>query len=152
MRPSSCTATTVTLITGCPSSCDFFAWIQCTRWPGPYDPHARFRSDIAGLSNVGPPLLEALLPAPVGVGHFVIRATRERGVGVPSSRSLATASREANSLYGRTIGVVPGTSNNRCRMRPRDAVWFNPNIAHQCLCRSEAVSEPQTEVRDLDGT
>src|SRR5882757_10298754 len=42
---------------------------------------------------------EALLPTPVGVGRFVIRATRERGVGVPSSRSLATASREANSVY-----------------------------------------------------
>src|ERR1700752_1005508 len=33
--------------------------------------------------------------APVGVGRFVIRATHERGVGVPSSRSLATATREA---------------------------------------------------------
>jgi hypothetical protein len=41
---------------------------------------------------------ETLLRARVGVGRFVIRATRERGVGVPSSRSLATASREANSL------------------------------------------------------
>jgi len=39
--------------------------------------------------------VEALLPAPDGVGRFVIRATRERGVGVPSSRSLATASHEA---------------------------------------------------------
>src|SRR5271168_5481933 len=38
--------------------------------------------------------------APVGVGRFVIRATHERGVGVPSSRSLATASREARSFYG----------------------------------------------------
>src|SRR5271165_3329350 len=28
---------------GCPSSCDFFAWIQCMRWPGPYDPQERFR-------------------------------------------------------------------------------------------------------------
>ena len=26
-----------------PSSCDFFAWIQCMRWPGPYDPQERFR-------------------------------------------------------------------------------------------------------------
>jgi hypothetical protein len=34
---------------------------------------------------------EALLPSPVGVDRFVIRATYERGVGVPSSRSLATA-------------------------------------------------------------
>ena len=42
---------------------------------------------------------EALLPAPVGASRFVIRATRERGVGVPSSRSLSTASREANSVY-----------------------------------------------------
>jgi hypothetical protein len=34
-------------------------------------------------------------------GRFVIRATRERGVGVPPSRSLATASREASSVYAR---------------------------------------------------
>ena len=39
------------------------------------------------------------MPAPDGVGRFVIRATRERGVGVPSSRSLATASREATLSY-----------------------------------------------------
>ena len=39
------------------------------------------------------------MPAPVGAGRFVIRATHERGVGVPSSRSLATASREAISVY-----------------------------------------------------
>jgi hypothetical protein len=35
------------------------------------------------------------LPSPIGVGRFVIRATHERGVGVPPSRSLATASHEA---------------------------------------------------------
>ena len=46
---------------------------------------------------------EALLQAPVGVGRFVIRATHERGVGLPSSRSLATASREANPVYGRCL-------------------------------------------------
>jgi hypothetical protein len=39
------------------------------------------------------------LAAPVGAGRFVIRATHERGVGVPSSRSLATASREATSFH-----------------------------------------------------
>src|SRR5260370_36708295 len=39
------------------------------------------------------------LAAPVGAGRFVIRATHERGVGVPSSRSLATASREATRFY-----------------------------------------------------
>src|ERR1700730_12965466 len=33
---------------GCPSSCDFLPWIQCIRWPGPYDPQDRFR-DIAVL-------------------------------------------------------------------------------------------------------
>ena len=38
---------------------------------------------------------EALLPTPVGVSRFVIRATQDRGVGVSSSRSLATTSREA---------------------------------------------------------
>ena len=48
-----------------------------------------------------PPLIrasrrEALLPAPVVSGRFVIRATHERGVGVPSSRSFAAASREAS--------------------------------------------------------
>ena len=31
---------------------------------------------------------EALLPAPVVSGRFVIRATRERGVGVPSKSEL----------------------------------------------------------------
>ena len=44
--------------------------------------------------------MEALLRAPAGASRFVIRATHERGVGVPSSRSLATASREADQLYG----------------------------------------------------
>ena len=46
---------------------------------------------------------EALLPAPVGADRFVIRATHEHGVGVRSSRSLATASREAVPLYGGRI-------------------------------------------------
>jgi len=41
------------------------------------------------------------LPAPIGSGRFVIRATHERGVGAPSSRSLATASHEALQAYGR---------------------------------------------------
>src|SRR5208283_5957586 len=51
------------------------------------------------LHTFEPPQGRRSCPAPVGVGRFVIRATRERGVGVPSSRSLATASREANSVY-----------------------------------------------------
>src|SRR4051794_6347315 len=38
---------------------------------------------------------------PAGVRRFVIRATHERGVGVPSSRSLSTASHEASSVYAR---------------------------------------------------
>jgi hypothetical protein len=42
------------------------------------------------------------LPAPVSVGRFVIRATqRAWGVGVPSSRSLATATRESNVILAR---------------------------------------------------
>jgi len=41
---------------------------------------------------------EALLPAPFGARRFVIRATHERGVGAPSSRSFATATREARSF------------------------------------------------------
>jgi len=55
-------------------------------------------SVIARLSS-GPPRREALLPAPAGGGRFVIRATHECGVGVPSSRSFATASREAPTGY-----------------------------------------------------
>jgi hypothetical protein len=47
-----------------------------------------------------PPRREALLPTPVGADRFVIRATHERGVGVPSSRSFSTATREARSAYG----------------------------------------------------
>ncbi len=45
--------------------------------------------------DVSGPYEEALLPAPVGAGRVVIRATHERGVGVPPSRSLATASHDA---------------------------------------------------------
>lgn len=36
------------------------------------------------------------MPTPVGASRFVIRATHERGVGAPSSRSLRKASREAD--------------------------------------------------------
>jgi predicted Zn-dependent protease with MMP-like domain len=51
--------------------------------------------------------------APIGVDRFVIRATRERGVGVPSSRSLATATREAKSVYGGCLrmGMAPSTDS-----------------------------------------
>src|SRR6185312_13880521 len=83
---------------GCRSSCDFFVWIQCMGWPGPYEPQERFRG-IAVLPKRRASAWEALLPTPVGASRFVIRATHERGVGVPSSRSLATATREANPLY-----------------------------------------------------
>ena len=37
-----------------------------------------------------------LFVTPAGVRRFVVRATHERGVGVPPSRSLSTASREAS--------------------------------------------------------
>src|SRR3954453_7131844 len=50
--------------------------------------------------------IEALLPAPAGADRFVIRATHERGVGVPSSRSLATASREAETSVVRPARAV----------------------------------------------
>ena len=39
------------------------------------------------------------MPIPVGIGRFVIRATHERGVGAPSSRSLSTATHEAAPVY-----------------------------------------------------
>jgi hypothetical protein len=61
---------------------------------------ARLASTPDGDSRLfEPPRGRRSCPAPVGVGHFVIRATHERGVGVPSSRSLATTSREAHQLY-----------------------------------------------------
>ena len=47
-------------------------------------------------SGRGPLYEEALVPTPDGASRFVIQATRERGVGVPSSRSLSAASREAS--------------------------------------------------------
>ncbi|MDT5229504.1 MAG: hypothetical protein QOJ56_31 [Mycobacterium sp.] len=77
-------------------------------------------------------------PAPVGVGRFVIRATRERGVGVPSSRSLATASREANSVYEE----APPCCRHKRQFGARYAAapitdWFNPSTAHHSLCSSE---------------
>ena len=61
--------------------------------------------------------MEALLPAPVGADRFVIRATHERGVGVPSSRSLATATREAVFSLGgqastRACGVALGVNQD----------------------------------------
>src|SRR5579884_975583 len=68
--------------------------------------------------------VEALLPAPVGAGRFVIRATHERGVGAPSSRSLATASHEAGTTVTRgtdnfgllsSSAVRPGATGARSR-------------------------------------
>jgi hypothetical protein len=44
-------------------------------------------------------------PAPDGKGRFVIRATHERGVGVPPSRRLSAASREARPFHRHTDGV-----------------------------------------------
>ena len=63
-------------------------------------------AEIHGSFLIQAPRPEALLPAPDGVGRFVIRATHEPGVGVPSSRSLATAAREASeSLSEATDGA-----------------------------------------------
>jgi hypothetical protein len=64
------------------------------------DQRGEFRRTLHSLLlKAEPPLgrrscLHRLVP-----GRFVIRATHERGVGVPSSRSLSTASRKANQLY-----------------------------------------------------
>src|SRR5271166_791313 len=74
---------------------------------------------------------EARLPTPVGARRFVIRATHERGVGVPSSRSLATASREARSLYGNEPTLRWTEDINREEAHHTSALtWFNPSIAH----------------------
>ena len=72
------------------------------------------------------------MPAPVGARRFVIRATHERGVGVPSSRSLATATREATSVYGELL-----TSNA--------AIWMtrsNPSAAWV----TDSIPVPRTSV------
>src|ERR1700752_4655411 len=60
-----------------------------------------FEFSVIARPFTGPPLREALLPTPVGASRFVIRATHERGVGVPPSRSLATATREATLILTR---------------------------------------------------
>jgi hypothetical protein len=87
---------------------------------------------------------EALLPTPVGARRFVTRATHERGVGVRSSRSLATTSREARSLYGNEP-TRRWTEDITREGVPRQCIhWFNPSIAHQSSCRSE----PAYQARD----
>jgi hypothetical protein len=67
-------------------------------------------------------------PAPVGVGRFVIRATHERGVGVPSSRSLATATREANVSVRRTTDQQCGNMDDWVQSQCRMGDYFNPNL------------------------
>jgi hypothetical protein len=51
-------------------------------------------------------------PRPVGAGRFVIRATQERGVGAPSSRSLATASHEV-------VKILRGAARARAHFHRR---------------------------------
>ena len=46
-----------------------------------------------------------LFVTPAGVRRFVVRATHERGVGVPPSRSLSTASREASESLSKGVTV-----------------------------------------------
>jgi hypothetical protein len=80
---------------------------------------------------------EALLPA-VSADHFVIRATSERGVGVPSSQSLPTASREANEVCsGRELGPEaepwPPSRYYPVRLNPAGRTPFQ--------CRSEVIFE-----------
>jgi hypothetical protein len=82
-------------------------WIQYLGRPEPSDPLKRLLG-IAMLPKCRASTVEALLPSPIGVGRFVIRATHERGVGVPPSRSLATASHEANSLGAAEIAATVG--------------------------------------------
>jgi len=59
---------------------------------------------ITRISFVRASRWKALLPMPNDVGRFVIRATRERGVGVPPSRSFATASHEASYGLSKATG------------------------------------------------
>ena len=71
------------------------------------------------------------MPGPVGVGRFVIRATRERGVGVPSSRSLATASREASVTIRRNAAATVPDAVTAKSPAALSMDWFNPSTAHQ---------------------
>ena len=65
------------------------------------DAHGALRLQIAE-----PPARRRSCQAPVGAGRFVIRATRERGVGVPPSRRLGNGIREASqSLSEATDGA-----------------------------------------------
>src|ERR1700757_3580941 len=83
---------------GCPCSSDFFPWIQCMRWPGPYDPQERFR-------GIQTPEFRASEKGRALARHRSVSAASSSeppasvGVGVPSSRSLTTATREATQFY-----------------------------------------------------
>ena len=101
--PSSST-TAVTGMTTDGSRMEWLKWIQWIRWPGPYKSHclsvperSQTYPDMKTPCSQ-PPLRRRSCPHRLVPGRFVIRATHERGVGVPSSRSLATASREAFSV------------------------------------------------------
>jgi hypothetical protein len=70
------------------------------RGPGDSDlgPSSRIVEINGSIPIQAPETRGALLSYRMVLRHFVIRATRERGVGVPSSRSLATTTREAKSV------------------------------------------------------
>jgi hypothetical protein len=88
---------------------------------GPAGPITRvnLRVGIALLLECRASAREALLPASVGASRFVIRATHERGVGVPSSRSLPTTSHEAFLVYlaGLTFQEMMGRTRRRRSLR-----------------------------------
>jgi hypothetical protein len=82
-----------------------------------------------------PPQCEALLLTPVGTRRFVIRATHERGVGVPSSRSFAAASHEASSAYARPPTTERRQSRNMLSLCPDCSDCRPPHRAQGPDCR-----------------
>ena len=97
---------------------------------------------------------EALLPAPVGAGRFVIRATQERGVGAPSSRSLATASHEVvKILRGAARARAHCISGGLAAVRASGAVYAVDNGLSDLPCqirfRRARIARTMEESADL---
>src|SRR4051794_22799334 len=79
-------------------------------------------------------------------GRFVIRTTHERGVGVPSSRSLATATREAKSVY--EGGPAPCLRDCRIRSVARFSVTRTTDWTRGSICSQiPGVKPPVSDLR-----
>src|ERR1700751_4176063 len=96
---------------GCPSSCDFFPWIQCRRWPGPYDPQERFRG-IAELPKDQDSVKEGAL-----AGHRLAPAASSPGP--PRSDGVGVRRAGAYWRISESTSTIRGT--DKVRAQPADA-------------------------------